>query len=301
MYKADTDGNIIWQSVVRLLSSSLLDYPGIVEMDNDEIVLTSVFLVMSISHACDIYHFTKDGDTISSTKFEWVFTDVHADGNELIGLAHYGDWAALKDNILVRFQPDGTVVSSHPLNFAPHDVLFYKFVQNSDSELIAAGGTGYGSEYSQVILHGMSTTGDSLWSSLSMSSSMPFYDIFPYDISICNDGGYVATGWSKHSDHEKIPFLLKTDARGTLSVNEPLIGRNVSVFPNPAREKVAFETPNIKSGIITITDIFGRTMDEIMITGEKTIWDSEMEAPGTYFYQINDGKQLSSGKFLIVK
>ncbi|MDY0344857.1 MAG: hypothetical protein RBR28_14880 [Lentimicrobium sp.] len=50
-----------------------------------------------------------------------------------------------------------------------------------------------------------------------------------------------------------------------------------------------------------ITDIFGHTIEEVVITGAKTIWGSRAVAPGTYFYQFDDGKQVNSGKLLIVK
>ncbi len=265
-------------------------------MDDNSIVLVSILSDFIGTLFCDMYSFSQNGDTISLTNFEWVLTDVIADGNELIGLAHgMENW---NDNLLVKFQPDGTIIWSRPFNFAPQNVSLYTFIQNPEGKLIAAGraDSGYGQD-THTVLHGMSAIGDSLWTSISMPSN----DIWPYDISICSDGGYVVTGTSEISGERVVPFLLKTDARGTLSVNEPIAGQKISAYPNPSREKVAFETPNVKSGIITITDIFGLTVAELMISGEKTIWNSEMAAPGTYFYQINDGKKVSSGKFLIVK
>ena len=301
LYKADKGGNILWQSVALPHQHPQLRIsytPAILEMDDHSVVMASVLFTEFDIRVCDIYHFTKDGDTIFFTNFEWILSDVIANGNELIGLVSNRGSIGLEGNLLVRFQPDGTILWSHPLNFAPQNISLYTFIQNPEGELIAVGraDSGYGQD-THVVLHGMSATGDSLWTSISMPSN----DIWPYDISICSDGGYVVTGTTKLPMERVAPFLLKTDARGTLSVNKPNIGSEVSVYPNPAREKVAFETPNTKSGIITITDIFGRTIDEVMITGEKTIWNSGIAAPGTYFYQINDGKQVSSGKFLIVK
>ena len=300
LYKADKEGNILWQTVALphhhpqlWLSSS----PSIIEMDDNSIVMVSILSDFIGTLFCDMYSFSQNGDTISLTNFGWIFTDVHADGNELIGIAHDGNQTFLEGNLLVRFQPDGTILWSHPLNFGPQNVLLYKFVRNSDGELIAAGGAGDDYEYTHVILHSMSATGDSLWSSL----SMPSFEIFPYDITLCSDGGYVVTGYSKDSSYKDFPFLLKTDARGTLSVDEPVMRQVISVFPNPAREKVAFETPNNNSGIITISDIFGRTVDEVRITGEKTVWETRNVTPGVYLYQFNNGKYTNSGKFLILK
>ena len=301
LYKMDTAGNILWQSAALphhhpqlWLSSS----PSLIEMDDNSIILVSILSNFIGTLFCDMYSFSQNGDTISLTNFEWILSDVIADGNELIGIVPYHDGTGLEGNLLVRFQPDGTILWSHALNFAPQNISLYTFIQNIEGELIAAGraSSGYGQD-THIVLHGMSAAGDSLWTSL----SIPSIDIWPYDISICSDGGYAVTGTSEISGERVVPFLLKTDAWGTLSVNKPNIGGEVSVYPNPAREKVAFETPNSKSGIITITDIFGRTVDEVMITGKKTIWNSEKAASGTYFYQINDGKQVSSGKFLIVK
>jgi hypothetical protein len=89
-----------------------------------------------------------------------------------------------------------------------------------------------------------------------------------------------------------------------LGINE-LMGDGLRVYPNPASESVVFEYVNNSltgnAQTITITDIYGRSVAQIPVTGEKTVWDARGVAPGVYLYQINYGKSIISGKLLIVK
>lgn len=304
LLKTDPDGNIIWQSVPLPHASwqNALSYaPSVLEMENDNIVLISVLSTMIESHACDIYYLTKEGDTISSNSFPWVLSNAYAEGDELISIAHHENMGNWEDNLLVKFQTDGTVLCNRPLNFGTKDVSINQLLRKPDKELVVVGTSQL--EYpngQEIILHGMSETGDSLWTSLPMSS----YEIWPYDIALCNNGGYVVTGYSGNSGGKYAPFLLKTDSLGIIGnvgIHEYNDNHAISVYPNPAFDYVVFENSKPLTGTIAITDITGRPVAEMPVSGQKTVWNTSEVAPGVYLYRIENNGNIQSGKALIAR
>lgn len=84
----------------------------------------------------------------------------------------------------------------------------------------------------------------------------------------------------------------------------------LKVYPNPANKSVVFEvaigTLPIMSlpenpQTISITNIYGREIDQIPLTGDKTVWDTREVAMGVYFYRIENSNTFVSGKLIILK
>lgn len=75
----------------------------------------------------------------------------------------------------------------------------------------------------------------------------------------------------------------------------------IKVYPNPAKEYVIFESQHLFSGFISLTDIYGRPVAEVPVTSEKTVWDTRGVQPGVYLHHFNNGKNIASGKLMIVK
>jgi len=73
------------------------------------------------------------------------------------------------------------------------------------------------------------------------------------------------------------------------------------VYPNPANDHVVFESQRITTGVITVSDIYGREVAKVAVTGEKTVWDTRGVRPGVYLYHLNNGTYLASGKLMIIK
>lgn len=83
------------------------------------------------------------------------------------------------------------------------------------------------------------------------------------------------------------------------------------VYPNPAQEYVVFELtgneglqsmhPGLSGAEISITDIFGRVVAEIPVTGGRTIWEIRNNLPGVYFYRIANSKIINNGKVIVGK
>lgn len=306
LYKADTSGNIIWQSVALThfnWQSSLAYSPAILEMDNTNIVMASVLTSFIGTQICNLYTFTQDGDTISSSPMPWILTDIHSDGSKLIGLAHTeSGWDNWENNFLVGILPDGTILSEKSLIFHPLRASLNKFIRNSDNQLVATGTVSSSTmQKTQIILHGMSATGDSLWTNLFLSSN----DTWPFDITLSNIPGYVVTGFLKDSNDKIAPFLLKTDSLGAISslgIKEPSLKHGFSVYPNPANEYFVIETQKSEAGsTFSLSDVTGRKVAQQIITGEKTVLPTTHLKAGIYFYRIENGQEISTGKVMVVK
>ncbi len=73
------------------------------------------------------------------------------------------------------------------------------------------------------------------------------------------------------------------------------------VYPNPAKQYVVFELKNtMLSGRITISDITGRQLASMPITGEKTIWQTAGLPSGVYLYRIEGATAVASGRLVIL-
>jgi hypothetical protein len=85
----------------------------------------------------------------------------------------------------------------------------------------------------------------------------------------------------------------------TLAVSEPLVSP-LKVYPNPAGDFVIFELQNTNvQGAINITDITGRPVATLPLTGEKTVWQTEGMKPGVYLYRLQTPEGSVSGKLMI--
>jgi hypothetical protein len=76
---------------------------------------------------------------------------------------------------------------------------------------------------------------------------------------------------------------------------------SVKAYPNPANDYVVFELQkSLPSGTITISDITGRQVASMPITGEKTVWQPGIIPSGVYLYRIEGATTVASGKLVIL-
>ena len=78
----------------------------------------------------------------------------------------------------------------------------------------------------------------------------------------------------------------------------------IIAIPNPASTWVAFDYRLALSdteGTITISDISGRAIEEIKVTGNQgqKVWDIRRIKQGVYIYTLNAGGLTKSGKLII--
>ncbi len=89
----------------------------------------------------------------------------------------------------------------------------------------------------------------------------------------------------------------------TVSTSD-LAVKNLNCFPNPANSQFTFELPAInKEGSIHITDIFGKTIEELpLIKGQtQLVWNCSNTASGVYFYQTEIDVVVYRGKIIVSK
>jgi len=94
----------------------------------------------------------------------------------------------------------------------------------------------------------------------------------------------------------------------TVSPNElgKAYGLNISVKPNPANQWAAFDYTlpgNQTTGIITITDVTGHTIEVLDVTGQQgqKLWDTRNLKSGVYIYTLTSGGFNQSGKIVVSK
>ena len=110
---------------------------------------------------------------------------------------------------------------------------------------------------------------------------------------------------------ERIPELPvdnENQRRGKLKSTKVESELNkVEVMPNPATTYTTFSytLPQLKgNGILTITDMTGRVIDQFATTDKKgqMIWDTRKITNGIYFYQMKDNNSiLIKGKVVVEK
>jgi len=155
---------------------------------------------------------------------------------------------------------------------------------------------------------------------------------YPGDVVDNGDGNYVVAATLLGSNSGQLTcqpvfedsqvWLFQLTDTTVVSVRDITPEANaLRVYPNPANEYVMFEVnkPSLTSWggslpnpngaaspagtpslpLITITDIIGRPVARIPVTGEKTVWDARGVMPGVYLYQLQTGKGSPCGKLMI--
>ena len=104
------------------------------------------------------------------------------------------------------------------------------------------------------------------------------------------------------------PNLNGTVAYKNSSINivKPDKSNNIkiTVRPNPAREWTIFDyqlPDDISKGVIKITDVYGKLIESITISGNQGqwIWNTRNIKQGIYFYNLNTSGFSISGKIII--
>lgn len=84
---------------------------------------------------------------------------------------------------------------------------------------------------------------------------------------------------------------------GETGIKEDVNMASIKVYPNPVAHLVTFS--NVKSNVITITDVSGRIIESIVVETENKSLNMTNYQSGIYFYQVKaENKVLFSGKLI---
>jgi len=301
--RIDTSGHILWQSEIPdgWLNPST---NSIVETNNEEILLGMYYPSSypgGVTWNNTFYTFSSSGTllgsaTLSPDEGESCSAEITIPMEDYF--VSICSFEALKPR-LVNHQADGTILSQKEISLPFTSFRFQKMILNNKNELVAIG-FGVNNPYSNSsIIYGMSAEGDSLW----LNTRQYEQQFVMSNIALCPDGGYVVSGAYVNPDTDiYYPMLIKTDPWGG---NSPLSIQILSaksgfiVYPNPAVDRVVFESIEPLYEIISITDMSGRKIANIPTTGLKTVWNVAGLKPGVYFYKIENKGDIPTGKLII--
>lgn len=297
LYKLDTNGNIIWQQNYGEANAFRTRGYSIHEVANGDLFLYAsdeIHEGFNITYEQKLRIFDQDGIqkdsiplplfTFSSLPYEENFICLGTSLSSNYPNGHY---------LLYRHDINGFIYDEKEF-YLTEGAILYWLVENHEGNLVAAGNGANG-----LVLHCMTKEGDSLWTRVISNDT----DITPMDMKLAADGGYVISYFFESNDGSTYPGLIKTDAMGNISglgFEESDINQRVKVYPNPAAEYVVFELQKpIHSATIDLTDICGRQIATIAVTGEKTVWQTAGLKPGLYLYHLKTQDGFGSGKLLI--
>lgn len=299
LIKTDLETNILW-SAPFIPEQNYSITPSILEKENGEIIMITTTLsgFDPIPAYSNIFTYSSSGDLLTTGLVEngieggRVLSNAYLMGDELLGLTYTANQSSL-----IRYLPDGTLLWEKPMNLPAY---FYAdhLIFGADSSLISINKYEWGINNS-TMLYGMNNMGDSLWTRLGWNED----HTLNFDIRLCPDAGFLISGCAIKQG-VNVPYLVKTDLLGNsnnVGININATAEKIMVYPNPTTEFIVFESISLRFGTISITDIYGRAVAEIPVTGEKTVWDTREVKPGLYVYSIELNKTTSSGKIVIMQ
>ncbi len=253
--------------------------------------------------------------------------DVTGSGYHL-GYDNYGNQTS--DIWLVKIDFTGNIIWSKCYGGSKRDVpsrifpgygggfVVFGMAESFDGDVVGNNSSGPG--YSDIWVIKVNETGDLIWQQCFGRNGDERLESGVVDNG---DGSYViaseirgynsgqVTCQTNFYDSE-IWFLKIRDTTVVNTTNYQIPAFDLKVYPNPAKEYVVFEIDSFKgipqaafhpitSLSIIITDIYGRKVATLPLIAEKTVWEISTVASGLYFYHLNNGEFLGSGKFFILK
>ncbi len=299
LFKLDTDGNIIWQKFYGEYDVIDSRPYSIIETTNGDLFLYSIDYWMDTNNfyfetptRSKLRIFNQFGQMRDSTLLPRLGNNCLQIDDQFICVATSLNYTIYPTNLLFRHDFNGFISDVMEMNNS-NDVFFYRMVENQEGNLVFLGAGN-----NSLVLHCMSKEGDSLWTRFINNEA----GAVPMDMKLAADGGYVVSTFKIGFD-KIYPGLIKTDVLGNINAlgfEESDAVQKVKVYPNPGAEYVVFELEKpLHTGKIIITDITGRLVVTLPVTGEKTILQTGGLKPGVYFYKIEDIGDTTTGKLII--
>jgi len=85
-----------------------------------------------------------------------------------------------------------------------------------------------------------------------------------------------------------------------LSADSSIEPKNLTVYPNPAKNEIAFDLPLAQS-VMTLFDITGKKIRQARLQGRNQRIDIENLNSGVYLIRIESVNSIYHGKFVVGK
>jgi hypothetical protein len=173
---------------------------------------------------------------------------------------------------IVSMYSDGNINTQFPIfNHEMAGGRIYDLEQCFDSNYLVLGSGAVPGLMNHAFLLQMDENGVEQWYQ-QYTPPIPYYSLEVIDLEVCPDGGYVFGGYCLGIEPNKqMYWLVKTDACGdveydgcwpvTSVLQEPIVERNFSVYPNPAEDLITISLPSMHSESeylsISVRDIEG--------------------------------------------
>ena len=227
------------------------------------------------------------GDTLWTKTYGWGLAaegssvQQTSDGGYIVTGYTYPSAATTYDVFLVKTNSVGDTLWTRTWGGAGAD-YGYSVRQTTDGGYIVAGTTRLSPlEDVNVYLAKTSASGDTLWTMKYGGGA----DDEGYSVQQTTDGGYIIAGFTNSFGANYAVYLIKTDANGSIGVQEPGSGRKVAagsvrVVPNPF---VSFaRVPNHEAEQFNLYDISGKLVGAYR--GDRI---GEGLSPAVYFIKLD--------------
>jgi len=214
---------------------------------------------------------------------------------------------------IVKLDTSGTTVWSKTFDVPGHDITLWSIKELPNGDLIAAGQfdhNGLPNDGFRGLVVRVNSNGDSLWYLTYNGCTGNLSDSYLYDITMANDGCFIATGWV----YPKLPdtgtqdiWVLKIDSNGcevancVISSTGELINNypnDFTLYPNPSDG--IFNIHNDMNAIIEETEVYSYVGEKVFSkNGTLQQIDLTHAANGIYFYSIKiKGGRVLKGKVI---
>jgi len=180
--------------------------------------------------------------------------------------------------------------------------------QTSDGGFIVAGYSsstdgdvqGNQGSYDYWVLR-LDVAGDTVWSKSYGGSEDDGADV----IQQTTDGGFVVAGWSystdgdvpgNHGDYDY--WILRLDNGNITGVPTQQLSQNVTIYPNPANNKLTVIANGTKQFIAKIYTLHGQLLLQETITPETSAIDISKLAEGLYILKLTGSTETTVAKFV---
>ncbi len=338
LIKTNNQGDLIWEKTYTDISNFYCQGHSVICTSDGGYAIGGIRFYMmgsiNTSHDPIVLKTDSSGNQLWKKAFGGGYSDTQGmmcntqDGNMVMAYA-YCDWMIGSNSFrrinLIKLDNAGNVIWNKKYGAVEPENILLNIRENPDGSLVFTGtvvkefSTNY--KYMGWIMK-TNSNGDSLW--------YRRYDIcvgegswhYLYDVIQTPDNGYLACGvvYPHQPDTgSQDGWVIKVDSLGCVSPGDCWVGigqtrapakREMSVFPNPATDKVRvqFGMRNEELGIneelrIIVYDVFGREVEEIKIPNGKDEITLDVSAwpKGMYIIRLVYNNETIAGRKLVVQ